>query len=802
MPDLQRPKHNLGTTSTKGPEPKPYTPMDFEAREDTDGIRLSWSCLPKSRLQHHRNVVPFGALYTPLNTKSELPVMPKEYLETCRQCRSSNNQFTLGTPEMWSCQFCGFNNRRATSEPIPLSTVEYCTGQYGPQPIFFYVVDTCFENEDVADAFLSLKELLAVSLSLLPENALVGLITYGKHVHIHDLSSGGSLKLYSFNGNKEYTKEKIEQSIGLLPSSVKNPQSSMSSVAQRFLQTVTVAEFQFESILDNLTPNVFPHSAIKERPLRLTGCALNITLLLLSSLLNGQTSGGHVLCFIGGVCTYGPGNIVSLLLKEPLRSHHDIEKARQATLPNTSQTVNVLLVKQAKKFYSAVAQNFVLIGLSCDIFIGCYDQVGLWEMDDIPNKTGGAIVLCDSFSTAIFKQSLQKFFRKQYQTDFLEMGFNGTLEIKVQSDLKIQGLLGHATSLKTKLTPKGNTAVITSISHMSIGEGDTNAWKLCSVDNQSTFAIYFEKGDSVNKDFTYIQFLFHYQHPSGEMRLRVTTLPVAIIPDSDALSLELGFDQDAATVLMARAAIQKLKAGTNSPKEIQRLLDNQLIDYCSRFAVYHKGQLDTFRLLNQYSVIPQNFFYLRRSPFIDVFGASPDETAFTRHILFHEDVNNTLIMIQPSLILFDIDKFGEEIDGIPNYTGTPVLLDSCSLGADKILLLDTFFHILIFHGSTVHSWRKAKYHEQEGYEHFKAFLEEPRREAMELLMERFPLPRFIDTHEGGSQARFLMAKLNPSTTYNNPNTQLYGSGQLDVLTDDISLQLYMELIKKSTVNKK
>ncbi|KAG7192429.1 uncharacterized protein KQ657_001830 [Scheffersomyces spartinae] len=779
--------------------------MDFEEREDKDGIRLSWSCLPKSRLQHHRNVVPFGALYTPLNTKTELPVLPKESLETCRQCRSSNNQFTQGTPEMWSCHFCGFNNRRVTTEPIPLSTVEYCTGQYGPQPIFFYVVDTCFENEDVVDAFVSLKELLAISLSLLPENALVGLITYGKHVHLHDLNSGNSLKLYSFNGSKEYTKEKVELSIGLLPSSVKQPQSSMSSVAQRFLQPVSIAEFQFESILDSLTPNVFPHSAIKERPLRLTGCALNVTLLLLSSLLNGQTSGGHVLCFIGGVCTYGPGSIVSLLLKEPLRSHHDIEKSRQATLPNTTQNVNVLLIKLAKKFYHAVAQNFVLIGLSCDIFIGCYDQVGLWEMDDIPNKTGGAIVLCDSFSTSIFKQSLQKFFRKHYESDFLEMGFNGTLEIKVQADLKIQGLLGHATSLKTKLSNKGNTpnnVSSSSISHTVVGEGDTNAWKLCSVDNQSTYAIYFEKGDSVNKDFTFIQFLFHYQHPSGEMRLRVTTLPVAIVADSDAQALELGFDQDAATVLMARVAIQKLKSGTSSPKEIQRLLDNQLVEYCSRFAVYNKGQLETFRLLSQYSIIPQSFFYLRRSPFIDVFGASPDETAFTRHTFFHEDVNNSLIMIQPSLILFDIDKFGEEIDGEPNYTGTPVLLDSCSLGPDKILLLDTFFHILIFHGSTVASWRQAKYHELEGYEHFKAFLEEPRREAMELLMERFPLPRFIDTNEGGSQARFLMAKLNPSTTYNNPNTQLYGSGQLDVLTDDISLQLYMELIKKSTVNKK
>lgn len=37
---------------------------------------------------------------------------------------------------------------------------------------------------------------------------------------------------------------------------------------------------------------------------------------------------------------------------------------------------------------------------------------------------------------------------------------------------------------------------------------------------------------------------------------------------------------------------------------------------------------------------------------------------------------------------------------------------------------------------------------------------------------RFPVPRYITTEQGGSQARFLLCKVNPSQTHNNA---LYGA---------------------------
>ena len=40
-------------------------------------------------------------------------------------------------------------------------------------------------------------------------------------------------------------------------------------------------------------------------------------------------------------------------------------------------------------------------------------------------------------------------------------------------------------------------------------------------------------------------------------------------------------------------------------------------------------------------------------------------------------------------------------------------------------------------------------------------------DASEILQTRFPMPRYISTNHGESQARFLLSKVNPSQTHNN-----------------------------------
>jgi len=102
------------------------------------------------------------------------------------------------------------------------------------------------------------------------------------------------------------------------------------------------------------------------------------------------------------------------------------------------------------------------------------------------------------------------------------------------------------------------------------------------------------------------------------------------------------------------------------------------------------------------------------------------------HILNEEDVNNSLIMIQPTLMSYTFDTAPQ-----------PVLLDSVSIKHDVILLLDTFFHILIFHGEQVAQWRKQGYQEQEGYENFKELLETPVADAQVICLFAGIDPSFI-----------------------------------------------------------
>ena len=92
---------------------------------------------------------------------------------------------------LWICPFCLTRNglpphyKDITQDAIPpelhpqSTTIEYRLARPAPSPpIFVYVVDTCQEE----DSLKALKDSLIMSLSLLPPNALVGLITFGTMV--------------------------------------------------------------------------------------------------------------------------------------------------------------------------------------------------------------------------------------------------------------------------------------------------------------------------------------------------------------------------------------------------------------------------------------------------------------------------------------------------------------------------------------------------------------------------------------------------------------------------------------------
>jgi protein transport protein SEC23 len=183
---------------------------------------------------------------------------------------------------------------------------------------------------------------------------------------------------------------------------------------------------------------------------------------------------------------------------------------------------------------------------------------------------------------------------------------------------------------------------------------------------------------------------------------------------------------------------------------------------------------------------------------------------FKRYMINRENTLNCLTMIQPTL-----DEYS--FNGPPR----PVLLASSSLSEDKIFLLDSFFQIVIFTGTQMAYWRSKGYQDDPNYASFKQLIEAPKTDAkvcfwfdlspqtrlqsinqslfyslfQKLLMkDRFPLPRFIECDQGGSQARFVYAALNPG---NNPAAR---SGDAPFSTEDVSFETFMEHLKKLVVS--
>ncbi|KIJ36358.1 hypothetical protein M422DRAFT_261312 [Sphaerobolus stellatus SS14] len=758
--------------------------MNFEDVEERDGVRLSWNVWPSSRIEATRTVVPIAALYTPLKQREDLPPVLYEPVTCKPPCRAVLNPYCQidVRGKLWICPFClarnafpphykDISNTNLPAELLPkYTTIEYGLSRPAPTPpIFLLVVDTCLDEEDLK----ALRDALIVSLSLIPPYALVGLISYGTMAQVHELGYPECPKSYVFRGSKEYTPKQIQEMLGLNAQNRAAPRPGQPMPPQaygpaRFLLPVQQVEFQLTSILESLQRDPWP-VANDKRPLRCTGVAVSVAVGLLEVAF--PNTGARIMVFTGGAATEGPGMVVGPELREPIRSHHDIEKD------------SIKHFKRAVKFYESLAKRASNNGHAVDLFTGCLDQVGLLEMKSLPNYTNGIIVGSDSFATAIFKQSFLRMFDKDDQ-GAIPMGFNATFDVQTTKELKVSGLIGHAISANKKSGCVGET---------EIGIGQTSAWKICSLSPRTSEAVYFEVVTPAGQPLQpgsrgLIQFVTHYQHASGQMRLRVTTI-ARNFADPGSMNIAQSFDQEAAAVLMARIAV--FKAEIDDSPDVLRWLDRMLIRLCQKFAAYDKENPASFRLSDNFSIYPQFMFHLRRSQFLQVFNNSPDETAFYRHILNEEDVNNSLIMIQPTLMSYTFDS----------PQPMPVLLDSISIKPDVILLLDTFFHILIFHGETIAQWRNAGYQEQEGYENFKELLEKPVEDAQDLFADRFPIPRYVVCDQGGSQARFLLSKLNPSTTH--MSAGMYGNGPgatgQAIFTDDVSLQVFMEHLKRLAV---
>jgi protein transport protein SEC23 len=327
------------------------------------------------------------------------------------------------------------------------------------------------------------------------------------------------------------------------------------------------------------------------------------------------------------------------------------------------------------------------------------------------------------------------------------------------------------------------------VSDTCIGVGNTSEWNIGGIDKNTSLAFYFDicnagKANASNAHPpVFLQFQTKYQHSDGSTRIRVTTIQRCLAAPNDLRELAYGFDQEASAVLMARYSVERCKI--DEPLDVIRWLDRMLIKLVSKFAEYKRDDPNSFKLSREFSLYPQFMFYLRRSQFLQTFNASPDETVYYRSLLLRESVANSLVMIQPALLQYTTES----------EAPIPVLLDSSSMKTDVILLLDTFFYILIWHGENIIQWKEQGYHEQEEYIGLKEMFEAPREDAKVIKQDRFPTPRYYVSKPGDSHERKIKARINPASG----KTSSENDDENNIFTEDVSLKIFMSHLIKLAV---
>ncbi|KAK2443162.1 protein transport protein SEC23 [Trifolium repens] len=698
---------------------------------------------------------------TPLSQQgTDLPLLPYDPL-LCTRCGAVLNPYARldYQSRIWHCPFCSQRNpfpRSIADANLPAelfptyTTVEYSSPSIFHPPAFVFVIDVSTPEDELC----SLKNEILLVLHNLPDNALVALVTFDSMVYLHDLQFSHGSRIVLLHGHRQFSSDQIRKFLNISRPHQLHIGQTQPVPKQGFLVPISESEFSITAAIEDIHSTYIFRSG--SRAPRSTGAAISAALGLLECCF--VNTGSRVMVFTSGPATLGPGLVVDSDFRQSMRTHTDIFNG------------NVRHYAKSCSFYRQIAKRLCDVSVVLDLFACSLDQVGAAELREPVECSGGFMILAESFESDQFKKCLRHLF-KHDGDGFLKMNFDATIEIVTTKDVKISGALGPCVSLRKKNA---------SVSETEVGQGGTYVWKLNTLTDRTCIAFFFQLSDEQKiqpSSAFLVQFITRYRQGNTGLRKRVTTAARRWVANHST-DIAAGFDQEAAASVMARLAI--LRAETCHARDVVRWLDDTLIRFTSKFGDYVPEDPSSFRLSSNFSLYPQFMFHLRRSQFIDVSNTTPDETAYFRLMLNREGVVSSLIMIQPTL-------FQYSFDGPP----VPVLLDIRSICPDSILLFDSFFLVVIHYGSKIAQWRKLGYEKDPNHENFRKLLEAPELDAEQLVAERVPVPKIIRCDQHSSQARFLLAKLNPSVTQNST----YTDGSDIIFTDDLSLQVFLDQLQ-------
>lgn len=732
--------------------------MDFATTEQTEGVRFVWNTLPTSRFSVVKHVIPMSMLYTPFFQREE-PVLRLESAPlTCGGCSWQANPYcTYDYAAMrWDCVNCGlrsalpsyYKSYVAEGHTIPEFEHQNSIIEYQVQkprdihkPLIYFMIDTCvYENE-----LQKVKQELIKNIELLGE-VYVGIITIGKHVYLHDLA-GEHLAEIVIPGGTDYKKERLLELLHL--------KAANQPTANRFIQPLSMCKNKLLKIIKRIKADSFVIGK-DERPLRASGQAF------FAAMTVGETVGvgGRIVGFLGGPCTYGPGKVISHSLTETFRAHVDLEKDSNA----------ISAFKTAQKHYDTLTDGFIKSGFTVDLFVFCLDQFGCAEMRNMIQQTGGIIVNQEEFTSPVFEKSLSKYM--QFIVDEAAV-FSGLMKVFCSKDLFISGSLGPLKlQRKSNLVPKDAEGLI--------GESGGHEFYIGAPLSTSSYLFFFSHSNpelNVKSKPCYFQIHTSYKSIDGSTIIRVATFNREFVNDEKATLA--GFDQEAAIASLARLAV--FKGETIEIVDLVYWLNSVLIKFVRNFATFTKGNKNSFNIPEEISLIPQFMFYFRKSYFVQKIGISVDEAALYRMMLNRESLSNMLVMIQPALFAYDLET----------QQPTPVLCDMESLKPDIVILVDTYFHVVVWRGMQIHNWIKEGYHEMEEYEHLKNLLDQPQEDAKLIVEDRLPVPRVVSCWPGSPDERILKSKLNPASAQK--GNDAYQQDE-NYITDDVNLKIFNDYL--------
>ncbi|ELP89581.1 Sec23 protein, putative, partial [Entamoeba invadens IP1] len=265
--------------------------MDADQIEDIDGVRLTWNVWPSTKGDSEKFLdIPIGLIYQPL----------KGQITTNNQIQYTNQPITCSCgciinpwcqvdyqSQNWICPLCNSRNQLPNDPRCYQSTtVEYVTLPQTQQPTsLLFLIDTTAPQQEL-DA---LKSTISLSLATIPQSIHVGLIVYGKHISVYDMSSTQCPRAYMLSGQKAYTAESLTTIL-------------TTRVINQLLAPLSECEFALMNLLEDLSHDEWSVPDGR-RPLRCNGAALSAA----AALLEARNIPGSIHSFVSGPCTFGPG---------------------------------------------------------------------------------------------------------------------------------------------------------------------------------------------------------------------------------------------------------------------------------------------------------------------------------------------------------------------------------------------------------------------------------------------------------------------------------------------------------------